>query len=103
MKLDEKYIHAPTKPEQVQGDNLLVNAYKDLPRILSYLHAGKGATLRQLGVSKCLLCSEILGKHGRSDGEWSWSIQISHYVKHHQFKLPEAFVSKIRGAGSVGN
>ena len=69
----------------------------DREQLLWYLeHA---PTLMTLGPDvRCPLCHEQLGnvRCWRSDGLWCWRDDLSHYVRKHSVRLPDAMVERIR-------
>jgi hypothetical protein len=69
--------------------------YKDKDMLIHYLISGT-RLLVALKVSKCQMCDQLLGTTGLTDGEWTWTSQLAHYVSEHNLKLPEEFVETIR-------
>lgn len=51
----------------------------------------------------CVLCKRRQGASlvYRTDGLWYWPDTLSHYVTHHQVRLPNSFCARILGLRSV--
>ena len=48
-----------------------------------------------MGFSWCRICGKELGCSNRTDGEWVWPDQLSHYLRVHKVRLPDDFVEHI--------
>ena len=48
---------------------------------------------------RCNMCGKYLDEGYRNDGDWVWPTRLYHYVEEHNIRLPDTFVSHIRGLG----
>jgi hypothetical protein len=84
---------------RVLRENLGEGPQMDEERILNYLRTGT-QMVAVAGVVFDLLAKDesIIGPpHEFSDGEWLWSADVLHYVMHYHLRVPEGFVSHMRG------
>lgn len=63
-------------------------------RVAAYLDTAP-AIRHYRGLSSCRLCGILNGVSERSDGRYVWPEGLSHYVREHAVKLPEALLAHI--------
>jgi hypothetical protein len=74
-------------------------------RALTYLESGfcLAASTRGLCLFAGYECfhdvGEDMGLCARSDGDWTWDNNLTHYVRHHQIRIPDAMVRHMEGSG----
>jgi hypothetical protein len=65
-------------------------------KVSFYLDQAPIVLAGQLPKQKCGLCDELLESASfRSDGVWLWTAKLIHYVKYHDFCVPNAMVEHI--------
>ena len=48
-----------------------------------------------MGHSFCRICHKDLGCSDRTDGEWVWPDELSHYLLEHKVRLPDEFIKYV--------
>jgi hypothetical protein len=48
-----------------------------------------------MGFSTCRVCGKHLGCSDRTDGEWVWPDELSHYLRAHNVRLPDDFIEHV--------
>lgn len=84
---------------RVLRGNLGKGPQVDSEKILDYLRSGT-QVVAVAGVVVDLLAENatIIGPpHEFSDGEWLWSADVVHYVEVYHLRIPDEFVSHMRG------
>ena len=49
-----------------------------------------------MGYSYCRICGNTLGSYERTDGTYIWPVDLSHYIRYHEIRLPMEFIKHIR-------
>lgn len=75
----------------------------DEDQILNYLQNGT-QVVAVAGIVRDLLsknCEVVGPPHEYSDGVWSWTSDMIHYVRRYHFRVPDAFVSHMRASNWI--
>jgi len=65
--------------------------------IVNYIEGGDLVAVSPMK-TVCHICNATIdsSKVVYTDGEWLWTKDLSHYVSHHQLKLPHLFLNKMK-------
>jgi len=71
--------------------------YGDLERehIATYLDENPKCN-HYMGYSYCRICGINLGSYERTDGTYIWPVDLSHYIRYHEIRLPMEFIKHVQ-------
>lgn len=87
------YWYSHYDPKYPHPNTFVVDGYSN-QKLVDYLKLGNECNGYR-GSSGCRICRCSNGYFERTDGIYVWPDGLSHYVEHHNVKLPDAFLSHV--------